>query len=164
MIRVVGPQGLPAIVAFRGADLEGLDVILEPAPGKDQTRASQAKEAEELAASGFLDAASAAERRITGLPSTVNIAVAQREVLKQAQAALMGEPVEPDPSIPADVAESVILLVLEQAGDADTTGLLALLDAYRAQAQEQAAMARQQKVSVIGDQQSADALPVISME
>lgn len=163
MIRIVGPQGIPALAAFKGADLHGLDVILEPAPGTDQTRTAQAKEAEELAAAGFLDPAAATERRATGLPSTIDEGMAQREVLDQARAVLAGEMVEPDPRIPPAVAENVILLVLEQAGDMDPTGLLALLDGYRALAAQQA-QAQQATVKATGEKPSADALPTTAPE
>lgn len=160
LIRITGPQGEPALVAFRGADLMGLDVILEPAPGTDQTRTAQAKEAEELAAAGFLDATAAGERRQTGLPATVVEGMAARTMMSQIEAAMAGQQVQPDPSVPTPVAERAILLAIDQGGEAmDPTALLALLDAYRALAAQQAAQQPQKTDTVGQDQGPAGAVP-----
>jgi hypothetical protein len=151
MVRIVGPQGEPELAAFRGADLDGLDVVLEPAPGTDQTKAAKALEAEELAAAGFLDAKSAGERRTTGLEQTALEALAERAAFAQAQQVLDGVMVEPDPNVSPAVAEGVLLFAIEEteAAGFDSGGLRALLQGYRDVAAQQAQASEQGPVEAL---------------
>jgi len=161
MARIVGPNGLQKIVAFRGADVAGIDVILEAAPGSDQTRAAKAKEAEELAAAQLLDPMAAAERRATGLGETLAENDAASVVLEQVQEAIAGGMPEPDSRVPLPVAERVILLAIDQL-DGDPTAMLELLDAYREIAAQAMAAPEQGQVKPVGGEStSADALPEV---
>jgi hypothetical protein len=161
LARIVGEDGMQRIVAFRGADVAGIDVILEPAPGSDQTRAAKAKEAEELAAAQLLDPTAAAERRMTGLDETLAENDAARVVLQQVQEAIAGAMPEPDSRVALPIAERVILLALDQL-DGDPSALLELLDAYREIAAQAAQAPAQGQVKPVGGEStSADALPEV---
>lgn len=135
LIRIVGPQGAPEIVAFRGADLDGMDVILEPAPGADQSRAAQALDAEQDAALGYDTPERAGERRRSGLPEAGYEALARRAVQVQIGQVLQGYAAMPDPVIPAAVAQSELQLAIEQhaADPYAVQALQGLLAAYAAQ-------------------------------
>lgn len=113
-IRMVGDASEAQVVSWRGSDLAGYDVILEPAPGDDQTRAAGAREAEELAQSGLLDAAKAAELRTTGNTVTTFEQMSRRVVQMQARDALRGFAADADPSIPVEVAVAELMLIQQQ--------------------------------------------------
>lgn len=127
VVNVVSPDGMAKAVRFVGANLEGVDVILEPAPA--QTRASQAVEAERAAAAGFEDPMRARELRQTGLGETGYEALARRVVRMQAEQAMLGQPVQADPSVPPAIALEELTMALEQAGDAPA--LMQLIAAYQ---------------------------------
>lgn len=157
IVRLMGPQGVLQEVAFRGADFMGIDVILEPAPGADQSRAAQAQEAEQAAAAGLEDPQRARELRKSGAGETRYEALARRAVQAQAQAAMQGLAVEVDPMVPPEVAVAELQLVMEQAQSADPLvldALGALLAAY-----QEAAAAAAQPMPQPGEVQPLEGAP-----
>jgi hypothetical protein len=143
-IRIVGDAGVPAILAFSGAMLDGVDVYLEPAAGQDQTKSANALDAEQAAAAGMMDPTRAAEMRQTGQTQTRFEALARTLVQRQIADALGGFAAQPDPSIPPDIAVSELEMAIQaNAGNMMALQpLMALLAAYKQQMQ--AAMAPQQ--------------------
>lgn len=126
VVRVVTPDGKAKAVAFQGANLAGIDVILEAAP--QMGRAAQANEAERAAAAGFLDPVRAREMRQTGLPETRYEAIARSAARGLVEQALSGQPVQPDPGIPPEVALAELSAAIEQ--QPDNLALFQLMQAY----------------------------------
>lgn len=142
MVRIIGENGLPEVLQFVGADLDGVDLYLEPAPGADMTRAANAAGAETDAVSGFLDVTKASELRATGQATTSFEGVARTIVQKQIQDVLAGAAAAPDPSVPAEVAIREIQLAMDASAtlpDQQKQPLLALLAAYQQAAAQQVA-------------------------
>lgn len=130
IVRLVGDQGRFEEVAFRGADLEGVDVILETAPLADQSRAASAADSEQAAAAGLEDPQRARELRRTGVSETRYEALSRRAVQAQAKQAMQGLAVQPDPMVPPEVAVAELQLQLQQAPPLAVAPLQALLAAY----------------------------------
>lgn len=112
-MRLIGELGEPEIVSFYGADLKGVDVYLEPAPGVDQTKTATAAAVEADALSGMEDPTRAKELRETGQAETGIERLTRRIVGMQAKQAAAGYVVQPDPTIVPAVALDVILTALE---------------------------------------------------
>ncbi len=135
LLHFIGEDGLPQVQAFVGADLDGVDIFLEPVAGADQTRAAEAANAEQSAVAGFEDPRRAAELRQTGQQRTGLESAAARVVQQQIKDAARGFAAQPDPSVPPPVAVAEIQLALEQAtGTPAEAPLRQLLAAYQAAA------------------------------
>lgn len=138
-VRILGESGMPGLMPFIGAMLNGVDVYLEPAAGQDNTKASQALDAEQAAAAGLMDPTKAGELRNTGQTMTRFENLARTLVRRQVSDALSGFNAQPDPSIPPAIAVEEIGLALEQAvgNPMAQQALQALLAAYQQAAQAQ---------------------------
>lgn len=139
LVSVVGEDGAVAADFFRGADVRGVDLRLEPAPGSERFRAAQGQAAEESAAAGFLDPAAASERRETGLGRTLQQGEQRRAVNALVQAALAGEMQAVDPRIPAEVAVPELraaLMLYRPLGSQRLAPLRALIHEYEEMAQQ----------------------------
>lgn len=135
--RIIGEDGMPEAIWFQGADLNGVDVYLEPARGTDQTKAAAALDAEQAAVAGLMDPRKAAELRMTGNTETSFERVAKRIVNKQIDDAARGFAVQADPSVPADIAIAEISLAMQAVGPTKPQvmqALTALLQQYQASA------------------------------
>jgi len=156
-IRVIGDAGIPSILAFSGAMLDGVDVYLEPAAAQDQTKGANALDAEQAAANGFMDPKRAAEMRQTGQTQTRFEALARTLVQRQIKDAMAGFAAQPDPSIPPEIAVSELEMALQQnanAGDMVLMPLMALLAAYQ-QAMAPAAPTQQPSAPSTGPQEES---------
>ena len=133
-IRILGEDGKPAALQFAGADLDGVDLYLEPAPGADLTRAAGALDAEQAAVAGYIDPKTAAELRQTGQNHTAFSRVGRRIVQKQIEDARRGFAAQADPSVPAEVAVPEITLAMQMLAPTETAAyaaLQALLQGYQ---------------------------------
>lgn len=142
-VRVIGDNGIPALISFMGADLDGVDVYLEPASGQDQTKSAQALDAEQGAAAGLVDPVRASELRNTGQTQTRFEALARTLVRRQIADASAGYAAQADPSIPPNVAIEEIGMALEQAqGNEMAQGsLMQLMQQYQQAMQQMQAPA-----------------------
>jgi hypothetical protein len=132
-IKVMGNGGLPQMLSFSGADLNGVDVYLEPTSGSDHTRPAQALDAEQASAAGFMDPRKGAELRQSGQAMTREDMLSRTLVQRQIQDAAGGFAAQADPSVSPMIAVSEIGLALEQAGsnEAMAQPLMALLAQYQ---------------------------------
>jgi hypothetical protein len=133
-MRLVGEDGLPETVSFMGADLEGVDVYLEPAPGVDQTKTSVAQAAETDAVAGFTnDMAQTNTIRASGQDETPMQDLTRRIVQQQAQQALQGYAVQAEPGLDLGTAVAVVdqALAVAQGTPEQLAPLQALLQAYQ---------------------------------
>ena len=158
-VRILGEAGMPGLMPFVGAMLEGVDVYLEPTAGQDNTKPAQALDAEQAAQAGLMDPAKASELRNTGQMQTRFEAMARTIVRRQISDAAAGFAAQPDPSIPAAIAVEEISLALEQAGGnmLAAQSLQALLAAY-----QQAAQAQMQPQQPTGTTAPPDATPELT--
>lgn len=158
-MRVIGEAGMPGIMPFVGAMLDGVDVYLEPAAGQDHSKAAQALDAEQAAQAGLMDPAKASELRNSGQTQTRFETLARTLVRRQIADAAAGFAAQPDPSIPAAIAVEEISLALEQAGGnmLAMQSLQALLAAY-----QQAAQAQMQPAQPTGTTAPPDTTPELT--
>lgn len=147
LVRVIGPDGAVTAEHFRGADLKGADIRLEPAMGIANSRLAGQREAEELGAAQLIPPGEALERRATGLPGTIAPADSRARIDAQAREALAGRPQQPLPDVDPKVAIARLQEHVSQAarapgGTAAVRALFDLIDAYedaaKAMAQQQA--------------------------
>jgi len=124
------------MLSFSGADLNGVDVYLEPTSGSDHTKPAQALDAEQASAAGFMDPRKGAELRQSGQSMTREDMLSRMVVQRQIQDAAGGFAAQADPSVSPMVAVAEIGLAIEQAGanDAVAQPLMALLAQYQAMA------------------------------
>lgn len=153
LVRVIGPDGAVSANHFRGADLQGADVRLEPSSGLATNRLASQREAEELGAAQLISPAEALERRTTGLPSAVGPTDALARVDAQARAALSGQPQQPLPDVEPKLAVARLRDHVSQASRAPggtnaVKALFDLIDAY-----EEAAKMKAQQTQAMQQQQ-----------
>ena len=139
---LVGDLGMPEVVTFIGADLQGVDVYLEPASGSDQSKTATAAAIEQDAASGLETPENAKEIRRTGQDETAMQRLSRSIVMTQGQQALGGFAVQADPNVDVVVAVDVLLSLYESAAQAQpdkVAALMALVTQYRQVAAQQGA-------------------------
>ncbi len=136
LVRVVGEDRAISASYFSGADINGVDVILEPAPSSERSRSVAGEDAEQAAAAGYLDPNSAGEMRKTGLPSTIDDGEARERLQALVEQALNGQPVQADLTIPSHIAIPelrTMLMSLTGQGPQATQPIRALLYEYEQQ-------------------------------
>jgi hypothetical protein len=112
LMQIAG-EGMPTIEEFIGAELEGIDVILEPASGLSQLRGEVAGSAQAQIDAGNPNPA-LGETVKTGIQDTA-FAKASRDVVRaQVEAALNGEPQQMDNEIDAQLAVQEIMAYMPQ--------------------------------------------------
>lgn len=166
LVRIIGEDRAISAGYFAGAEVRGVDIRLEPAPGSERTRAARGKDAEESAAAGYLDPGRAAEMRQTGLQGTVDEGEQRMRTHALIQQALMGRPVQADMTIDPDVAVRELRMAIERAapeGARVVMPLRALLQEYMELASQGAQQAMPQqpqgKAGVTGQDQQQNQLP-----
>lgn len=95
LIQIVGEDGEVDVMAFRGSELDGVDVRLEPRSGHERTRGAEAARAEEEMAAGLIPPDEGLERRRSGMPETLATGHGKMLVQRQIIAALEGAPSQP---------------------------------------------------------------------
>ena len=140
-VRIMGGDSIAKVIAFSGADLEGVDVYMEPTDGQNQTKKAAALDAEQASANGFMDPMKGAELRQTGQTMTRADMMARQLVGKQIADVSGGFAAQADPSVPPMVAIAEIMLAVEQAGQNDAVAmpLMDLLAQYQQMAAQQQA-------------------------
>lgn len=132
LVRVIGPERSADAEFFKGADIMGVDVWLEPAGSTDRSRAASSVDAEQSAAAGYLTPQAAGEQRQTGLLETLDDATTRQEVTALAEQAAEGQPVQPalthNPTIALQVLRSIVERVT---GTPAEQGVRALLQQYQ---------------------------------
>jgi len=130
LVQIVGDESEASVVEFIGADLDGVDVMLEPAAGFERFSATRAQAAQDQQMQGSQDPG-LPELAQTGLSTTTEDAAAQRSVEAQVMAAMKGVPVEADPEVDAATAIQVLLPFAQHPAVAP------LLQQYRQKQQQQ---------------------------
>lgn len=116
LIRVIGEDRSVSAAYFSGAEIRGVDVQLYAAPGSQRTKMAKAQAAEEGTAAGFIDPATGAELRETGLDGTVAEGEQRQKAHALIQRALAGEQVQADITITPEVAVAEIEMALGSPG------------------------------------------------
>lgn len=132
LVRIVGEDRAADAEFFEGADIAGVDVWLETTPASERSRAAAGVDAEQSAAAGYLAPDRAAQRRDTGLLSTLDETQVRQEVSQLVEQAKQGQPVQANPAHDPQVAQSAIRSALEMAvGTPGEMPLRALLQQYQ---------------------------------
>jgi hypothetical protein len=131
LVRIIGPERTADAEFFKGADIMGVDVWLEPSAGTERTRAASGVDAEQAAAAGYLTPDAAGERRETGLLDTMDESNVRQEVGQMAEQAMQGQPQQANPAHNPKVAISVLRGFVERSqGTPGEQPLRALLQQY----------------------------------
>lgn len=145
LVHIAGPDSAIQAVAFRGAELEGVDIILEPTSGAERWRAAQVGKFEEEVAAGFADPKQLRGVQETGLLENGMDNAANQRVQQQIMQAMEGHLTPPLPDVNPQVAIREVQTALQVAPEAAPV-LQQLLAAYQ-QAAQQRAMAAQQQMA-----------------
>lgn len=156
LIRVLGADGAVTAEFLRAADVNGADVQIEMREGAYMTHLGGEVEAEQEGAAGFIPSAAAAERRRTGLRSTISDAQAGARVDAQARAAMAGQPSQPYPDVDPGMAVQRVQIAI---GAAHMQGLQPEQIAAAAQLAQAYATAAQQRQAAAPQQQPAAGQP-----
>lgn len=143
LVHIAGPDKAVQAVAFRGAQLEGIDIILEPTSGAERWRAAQVGQLEERMAAGFEDPKRVAELRDTGLQQTGGEQAAAERIQQQIMKAMEGHLTPPMPDVNPALAMREVQTALQVAPEAAPV-LQQLLAGYQQVAQQRAMQAQQQ--------------------
>jgi hypothetical protein len=141
LVRVVGEDKAVSAAYFKGAEIRGVDVRLDAAPGTERLGAARAKATEEGAASGMVDPARASEMVQTGLSGTADEAASRQRLQALAQQAMSGAAVQADLTVPPDFAIRELRMMISMMaaqGPRVTMPLRALLQEYTENRQQQA--------------------------
>ena len=103
-VSVVGEGSRFKAKTFTGADLAGLDILLEDAPRAEHSRTVRAEKNDQLGQAGALPPDAWHEQSRTGLDETAFAGVQRQMVHAQAQAAMQGMPQQADQTIDPIVA------------------------------------------------------------
>lgn len=151
MLRIVGPSNEISAMYFSGADIDGVDIRLEPRSGVERYSATKGENAIQRSQLGLEDPASVAERSITGLQSTGQEAELKEQILEQARQAASGQQTRPLTNVNPAYASQILTQLIDAMGQQAQpqqvqmlTQLKALYDQLAAQQAQQAQMMQQQ--------------------
>jgi hypothetical protein len=137
LLKIAGTSSELPIKAFVGADIAGVDVVIQPSSGIDSLRASIA----ETANGQMQQAGPTPELQATSQTGLKNSAYneSQREfVYEQIKAVLSGqEQPQADPEIDPNIAVDAIITVMSDVDPSRAQALLVLLQAYKGSGQRQ---------------------------
>lgn len=140
LIRVVGEDSAVSAAYFNpSTEIGVVDVRLEVAPSTERTGAAGGRAAEEEMAAGRLGPGDAGEMRKSGLEQTVAEGEARSRLQNLIHAALLGTPVQADPSIPPKIALdelNAVLPTLAEHGPKAIMPIRALIHEYQQLAQQ----------------------------
>lgn len=131
MVQIVGTDKQLKTMFYRGADIAGVDVRLEPTSGAQRWRAQQAATSQARADAGLEDPTRAIWLAQSGLPQTPLDAQARGIIQNDIAQAMQGAQVQPNPQVPPQVAVEEISLAIEHAPPDGQMALQQLLLAYR---------------------------------
>lgn len=129
LIQITG-EGDFAVQEFIGADLDGIDVMLEDSSAIPQMRGQVAGDAQQQIQAGNPDPA-LREVAQTGIQDTAYGKAARDIVRQQIEGALGGEPGEPDPEVNPQIAVEEISKAMSSVPQQQAGMLRALLQAYQ---------------------------------
>lgn len=104
VIVVAGQENALEAEAFTGADLAGLDIHFEGAPGSEHSSSVQAEEQDQLGMAGAIAPDVWAETRQTGLDETAFAGVQRKIVQAQVSATMHGIPQQADGTVDPAIA------------------------------------------------------------
>ncbi len=136
-IAIVGKDDAMNVLSFRGADIQGVTVRLQPRAGLERMSATKEQTVEADVQAGLVDGAQIPEARVTASSMSTSEQTMRTAVLQLADAVLQGADLLPDQSIDAAIAvdelsKAVALLKDRGADDASLMALRQLLDGYKA--------------------------------
>ena len=151
LLRIVGPSNEVSAIYFSGADIDGVDVRLEPRSGVERYSATKGENAIQRNQLGLENPESVAERSITGLQSTGQEAELKEQILDQARQAASGQQTRPLTNVNPAYASQVLTQLIDAMGEQAQpqqvqmlTQLKALYDQLAAQQAQQAQTVQQQ--------------------
>ena len=151
MLRIVGPSNEISAMYFSGADIDGVDIRLEPRSGVERYSATKGENSIQRMQLQLEDPASVAERSITGLQTTGQEAELKEQILDQARQAASGQQTRPLTNVNPAYASQVLTQLIDAMGEQAQpqqvqmlTQLKALYDQLAAQQAQQAQMVQQQ--------------------
>lgn len=156
LMMILGPGSEGAAIAFLGADLDGFDVLPQPASGQALSRAARGDEAANQVAAGSLDPATGSELAATGLLQTQDEAWMVQQVGEAASEALAtGSASPPDGLDPAVAVRELRRLVMAYDQHPHVDVLVQMLQYFEAQG----AQAAPSQAAMPGQQQPSPAMP-----
>ena len=146
LIKIVGEDKAITSIPFLGADIEGVDVRIEPRAGTERYHAQKSANVIERAQAEMEDPAAAAERSLTGLDVTQDQARQQMMINQQIQMAASGQVVQPQQGIDPAFASMLIDQAIQLFGRVglDQAGMQALMQLSAVYSQMAAQMQQQQ--------------------
>lgn len=152
LIAISGPGATMDVLSFIGADIDGVDVRLEPAAGLDRMHAADAAGAEQDMMNQLIPPQEGMERRETGQDATQVAYWQQVVVQEQIRGALAGARVQPDPMVDPGLAAGLIQEAMAVVGSKPTTDRMLVQNLAMLQAGYQQ-MAQQQQMAMMQQQQ-----------
>ena len=151
MLRIVGPSNEVSAIYFSGADIDGIDIRLEPRSGMERYSATKGENTIQRSQLGLEDPNTVAERSITGLQSTGQEAELKEQIMEQARQAMDGQQTRPLTNVNPAYASQLLTQLLDAMGERAQpqqvqmlTQLKSLYDQLAAQQAQQAQMMQQQ--------------------
>lgn len=159
--RLAGPGGELQVLAFRGADLQGYDIHLEPNSGLEKYRSQEQAEAMEELQMGAETPQGYMERKDTGLENTMSKSFDLQKSAKMVAQVLQGGPPVPDQSINPQVALTVIArsMGMNPRFDKALQQLAKFYQQMMMQQQQQQGGAGQPSGGAVGPRQRASMVP-----
>ena len=131
LAQIIGTNNLMVPMMFKGADIAGVDVRLEPIAGLELYRAAAVEEA-----NGQMQTMGATPQLVnqaqTGLRNTADDSNQRQMLQTQVQSVLQGQQVQADTTIDPNVAvDEIVKMLSDNYGTPNGQGLLQLLMQYR---------------------------------
>lgn len=138
LLEIVGGQSMMPLEMFVGADVAGVDVIVQPASGVETLRASMAENANtQMQGPGGPTPALQAQSQ-TGIKGSAYNQSQQELVYTQIQSVMSGqEQPSPLPDVDANIAIDTIITILSDVDAQQAGPLIQLLQAYKGAGQKQ---------------------------
>jgi hypothetical protein len=146
LVSIVGEDGKMLSMDFVGADVNGIDIRLEPRAGAERMHAQKAQNIVERAQQGLEDPASVPERSLTGVELTSEQSNKIEQINDQIEMVMAGQQSQPiedlDPSLASQII-SQTLSVLQRHGEAEE--VLAMVQQLKQMYDEKAASLMRQQ-------------------
>tara|TARA_R110002020_G_scaffold15141_10_gene53763 strand:+ start:3966 stop:5783 length:1818 start_codon:yes stop_codon:yes gene_type:complete len=113
ILRIVGPADEVGAIYFTGADIDGVDIRLEPRSGMERYSATKGQNVIDRHAQQLENPQGVMERSITGLEMTTQDAELKETILEQAKLVMQGHQVRPLTNVNPAYASQVITGFME---------------------------------------------------